>query len=46
MVERFIGYILSSVVVAGRGFVLTRWFEWRRELVNRLQGGREAERQV
>lgn len=42
MVERFIGYILSSELVAGIGFGLPRWFEWRRSLVNRLQGGPEA----
>ena len=35
MVERFIGYIVTFMVIAGMGLVLPRWFEWRRSLVNR-----------
>jgi hypothetical protein len=38
VVERFIGYIVTFGVLAGMGFGLPRWFEWRRALVNRLQG--------
>lgn len=38
MAERFIGYIVSFLVLAGMGFGLPRWFEWRRSLVNRLLG--------
>ena len=38
MAEPFIWYIVSFVVLAGTGFVLPRWFEWRRSLINRLQG--------
>jgi hypothetical protein len=34
--ERFIGYIVSFVVLAGMGFILPRWFEWRRSLFNRV----------
>lgn len=41
MAERLIGYIVSFVVLAGMGFGLPRWFEWRRSLVNRLQGESE-----
>jgi hypothetical protein len=37
VVERFIGYIVSFVVLAGMGLGLPRWFAWRRSLVNRLQ---------
>jgi hypothetical protein len=37
VVERVIGYIVSFVVLAGMGFVLPRWFEWRRSLISRLQ---------
>jgi hypothetical protein len=37
VVEGFIGYIVSFVVLAGVGFGLPRWFEWRRSLVARLQ---------
>jgi hypothetical protein len=37
VIERFIGYIVSFVVLAGMGFGLPRWFQWRRSLVNRLQ---------
>ena len=40
MVERFIGYIVSFAVIAGMGFGLPRWFEWRRSLVNRWPGER------
>ena len=36
--ERFVGYIVSFVVLTAVGFGLPRWFEWRRSLVNRLQG--------
>ena len=38
MVERFIGYVVSFVVLAAMGFGLPQWFKWRRSLVNRLQG--------
>ena len=38
MAERFIAYIVSFVVLAGMGFGLPRWFEWRRSLVNRRLG--------
>lgn len=38
MAERFIGYIVSFLVLAGMGFGRPRWFEWRRSLVNRLLG--------
>ena len=34
MVERLIGYIVSFAVIAGMGFGLPLWFEWRRSLVN------------
>jgi hypothetical protein len=37
VVERFIGYIVSFVVLVGMGLGLPRWFEWRRALVNVLQ---------
>lgn len=37
MLERFIGYMVSFAVIAGMGFGLPRWFEWRRSLVNQLQ---------
>jgi hypothetical protein len=37
VVEHFIGYVVSLVVLVGMGFGLPRWFEWRRSLVNRLQ---------
>ena len=40
MVERFIGYIVTFMVVAGMGWVLPRWFEWRRSLLNRWPGER------
>jgi hypothetical protein len=30
--ERFIGYIVSFVVLAAMGWGLPRWFEWRRSL--------------
>ena len=33
--ERFIGYVVTLMVVAGMGLGLPRWFEWRRSLVNR-----------
>lgn len=36
--ERFIGYIVTFGALAGMGVGLPRWFEWRRSLVNRLQG--------
>jgi hypothetical protein len=36
MVERLIGYIVSFAVIAGMGFGLPRWFEWRRSLINRV----------
>lgn len=35
MVERFIGYIVTFMVIGGMGLVLPRWFEWRRSLVTR-----------
>jgi hypothetical protein len=35
--ERFIGYIVTFVVLAGMGFGLPRWFAWRRALINQLQ---------
>jgi hypothetical protein len=35
--ERFIEYIVTFAVLAGMGFGLPRWFEWRRSLINRLQ---------
>jgi hypothetical protein len=38
MAERFIGYIVSFVVLAGMGFGLPRWFGRRRSFVNRLLG--------
>jgi hypothetical protein len=38
VVERCVGYIVPLAVLAGMGFGLPRWFEWRRSLVNRLQG--------
>ena len=37
MVERFIGYIVTLGVLAGMGFGLPRWFEWRRSLINQRQ---------
>ena len=37
MLERFIGYIVTFGVLAGMGFGLPRWFEWRRSLISRLQ---------
>ena len=41
MTERYIGYIVSFVVLAGMGFVLPRWFEWRRALFSRAPADRE-----
>ena len=41
MAEWFIGYIVSFVVLAGMGFGLPRWFEWRRSLFNRVSRERE-----
>lgn len=38
MEERFIGYIVSFAVVAGMGWVLPRWFAWRRSLVDGMAG--------
>jgi len=41
-VERFIGYVVSFLVIAGMGVGLPRWFEWRRSLVNRALGEGKA----
>jgi hypothetical protein len=41
VVERFIGFIVSFVVLAGMGFGLPRWFEWRRSLITQLQRDRK-----
>jgi hypothetical protein len=41
VVERFIGYIVAFAVIAGMGFGLPRWFEWRRSLVNRVSREQE-----
>jgi len=41
VVERFIGYIVSVVVLAAMGAGLPRWFAWRRALVDRWPGGRK-----
>ena len=38
--ERFIGYIVSFLVVAGMGVGLPRWFEWRRALAVQRPGER------
>jgi hypothetical protein len=40
-VERFIGYIVSFLVLAGMGLGLPQWFEWRRSLVERWPGERK-----
>jgi hypothetical protein len=40
VVERFIGYIVSFAVIAGIGFGLACWFEWRRSFVTRGPGKR------
>ena len=40
VVEQFIGYIVTLMVTVGMGFVLPRWFEWRRSLINRWPGER------
>jgi hypothetical protein len=42
VVERFIGYIVSFVVLAGMGWGLPRWFEWRRSLVSRWADHKDA----
>jgi hypothetical protein len=43
VVERFTGYIVTFMVIAGMGWVLPRWFEWRRSLLNRWPDeGRDA----
>ena len=36
--ERFIEFIGSFLVLAGMGFGLPRWFEWRRSLATRWPG--------
>ena len=36
--ERFIGYIVSFLVLAGMGLGLPQWFAWRRSLVDRWPG--------
>jgi hypothetical protein len=46
MVERVIGYIVSFAVIAGMGWGLPRWFEWRRSLVNGWPGDSEGPRHV
>ena len=45
MAERIIGYIVSFVVLAGMGWGLSQWFEWRRSLINQLQRDRKDARQ-
>ena len=39
--ERFIGYIVSFLVLAGMGLGLPQWFAWRRSLVDRWPGERK-----
>jgi hypothetical protein len=41
VVEQFIGYIVTLLVIAGMGLVLPRWFDWRRSLVNRWPSERQ-----